>query len=173
MPIGNWVISQVLQSLVDPSAPPTAVNLSPSQLLDPELPSRVERSLRLWGIDPQRLIFEITESVLIENFDLASESLQRLRGIGCPVGLDDFGTGYSSLGYLRRLPVDFLKLDRQLVEDVDSDRQSEKIVRSIVALAASLELTTYAEGVEREEQADLLRAMACQFGQGWLFGRPI
>lgn len=103
---------------------------------------------------------------------LATESLSRLRRLGCTVGLDDFGTGYSSLGYLRRLPVDFIKLDRELVGDLDTDPQAARIAETIVSLARALSLTTIAEGIERQSQADALRAMNCHYGQGWLFGRP-
>ena len=121
-------------------------------------------------VSPGRLLFEVTETFVVDNFDLASECLGSLRQMGCSVGLDDFGSGYSSLGYLRRLPVDFLKLDRALVQDVDTDLQAARIAETIVALSRSLSLTTIAEGIERVEQADALTTMGCQFGQGFLFG---
>jgi EAL domain-containing protein (putative c-di-GMP-specific phosphodiesterase class I) len=121
-------------------------------------------------VPPGKLLFEVTENFVVDNFDLASEFLGSLRSMGCAVGLDDFGTGYSSLGYLRRLPVDFLKLDRVLVGEVDTDSQAARIAETIVALAHSLSLTTIAEGIERAEQADALSTMGCQYGQGFLFG---
>jgi diguanylate cyclase len=149
-----------------------SVNLSPRQLLEPGLPARVDRLLHLLGVAPHRLLFEVTETFVVDNFDVASDFLSSLRHMGCLVGLDDFGSGYSSLGYLRRLPVDFLKLDRALINDVDLDPQAAKIAETIVDLARSLSLSTIAEGIERDEQADALAAMGCQFGQGFLFGLP-
>jgi Amt family ammonium transporter len=122
-------------------------------------------------VDPRRLGFEITETVVIDNFQLARESLHQLRQLGCSVGLDDFGTGYSSLSYLRQLPVDFLKLDRSLVEDVDTDDQAFHIAETIVRLARSLSLTTIGEGIEQTGQAEALRRTGCDFGQGFLYGR--
>jgi len=172
IPIGDWVLNTTVGVMRSGQFPRVSVNLSPRQLIDPGLPARIERLLGLHELRPEFLSFEVTEAVLVENFELATESLNRLRYLGCPVGLDDFGTGYSSLSYLRRLPVDFLKLDIELVADVDTDHQAAKIADAIVSLARTLSLTTIAEGVERQSQADALDAMGCHYGQGWLFGRP-
>jgi EAL domain-containing protein (putative c-di-GMP-specific phosphodiesterase class I) len=170
--IGDWVLARALAILRAGGVERLSVNLSPRQLLEPGFPARVERLLRVLDVSPGRLLFEVTETFVVENFELASEFLSGLRQMGCPVGLDDFGSGYSSLGYLRRLPVDFLKLDRALVQDVDTDDQAARIAETIVALARSLTLTTIAEGIERVEQADALATMGCQYGQGFLFGPP-
>ncbi|HTW10380.1 MAG TPA: EAL domain-containing protein [Acidimicrobiales bacterium] len=160
----------------EPSRPGWArkvfVNLSPRQLLDPGLCSRTERYLRSMNVAASALAFEVTETVVVENFDQASEQLSRLRHIGCAVGLDDFGTGYSSLGYLRRLPVDFLKVDATLVGDLGAGPQALRIVETVVSLAKALSRGTIAEGIERQSQADALVAMGCDCGQGWLYGRP-
>ncbi len=147
--IGDWVLGKALGILRAGSVERLSVNLSPRQLLEPGFPARVERLLHMLEVSPGRLLFEVTETFVVDNFDLASEFLGSLRQMGCPVGLDDFGSGYSSLGYLRRLPVDFLKLDRALVEDVDLDPQAARIAETIVALSHSLSLTTIAEGIER------------------------
>ena len=171
--IGEWVLATSIAALRAGRTERVSVNLSPRQLLDPGLPARVERALRTQRLRPERLAFEVTEAVVVENFELVSESLNRLRHLGCPVGLDDFGTGYSSLSYLRRLPVDFLKLDRALVEDVDTNPQSASIANTIVSLASTLSLATIAEGVERQAQADTLNGMGCHYGQGWLFGHAV
>ena len=172
VPIGDWVLQNAINALRGGRVRRINVNLSPRQLLDPGLPARVERMLAAKRTDAGRLAFEVTEAVVIKDFELAIESLNRLRALGCPVGLDDFGTGYSSLGYLRRLPVDFLKLDRELVAEVDSDSQAAEIAGMIVTLARALSLATVAEGIERTEQASILTAMGCDYGQGWLYGRP-
>jgi diguanylate cyclase (GGDEF)-like protein/PAS domain S-box-containing protein len=168
--IGDWVLGRALGILRTGTVERLSVNLSPRQLLEPGLPARVERLLHMLEVPPGKLLFEVTENFVVDNFDLASEFLGSLRSMGCAVGLDDFGTGYSSLGYLRRLPVDFLKLDRVLVGEVDTDSQAARIAETIVALAHSLSLTTIAEGIERAEQADALSTMGCQYGQGFLFG---
>jgi diguanylate cyclase (GGDEF)-like protein/PAS domain S-box-containing protein len=170
--IGDLVLFGAIRAIRNGRTPRVSVNLSPRQLLDPGLPGRVERLLHSQAIAPAQVSFEITETVVIENFEIASRSLHQLRGLGCAVGLDDFGTGYSSLGYLRRLPLDFLKLDRVLVTDVDTDPQATRIAEMVIGLARVLSLTTIAEGVERDGQAEVLAAMGCDCGQGWLFGRP-
>jgi diguanylate cyclase (GGDEF)-like protein/PAS domain S-box-containing protein len=172
VPIGEWALANVVRTLQLGHLPKASVNLSPRQLLDPGLPARIEGLLKSWDLAPQALAFEVTETVVVENFELASASLSRLRRLGCTVGLDDFGTGYSSLGYLRRLPVDFLKLDLELVHDLGSDPQAARIAEAIVSLAHSLSLATIAEGIEDQGQAEALTAMGCDCGQGWLFGRP-
>jgi diguanylate cyclase (GGDEF)-like protein/PAS domain S-box-containing protein len=170
--IGDWVLARAIGTLIARKVSRISVNLSPRQLVDPGLPARVERLLGLLEVPPGRLLFEVTENFVVDNFDIAAGSLANLRQLGCPVGLDDFGTGYSSLGYLRQLPVDFLKLDRELVQDVDTDPQAARIAETIVSLARTLSLATIAEGIERETQAHELNVMGCHYGQGWLFGRP-
>ncbi len=170
--IGDWVLGRALGILRAGSVERLSVNLSPRQLLEPGFPARVERLLHMLEVSPGRLLFEVTETFVVDNFDVASEFLGSLRQMGCQVGLDDFGSGYSSLGYLRRLPVDFLKLDRALVQDVDMDPQAARIAEAIVALARSLSLNTIAEGIERAEQADALTTMGCRYGQGFFFGPP-
>lgn len=171
--IGEWVLAHAVDALITRKVARISVNLSPRQLLDPGLPTRVERLLGLLEVPPGRLLFEVTENFVVENFDIAVESLGNLRQLGCPVGLDDFGTGYSSLGYLRRLPLDFLKLDRELVQDIATDPQAARIAETIVSLARTLSLATIAEGIECEAQAERLAAMGCHYGQGWFFGRPL
>ena len=170
--IGDWVLARAIGTLLSRRMSRISVNLSPRQLVEPGLPARVERLLGLSEVAPRRLLFEVTENFVVDNFEIAAGSLGNLRQLGCPVGLDDFGTGYSSLGYLRRLPVDFLKLDRVLVQDIHADPQAARIAETIVRLARTLSLATIAEGIEREEQAEALAGMGCHYGQGWLFGRP-
>jgi len=170
--LGDWVLQRAVQLLESEAAAKISVNLSPRQLFDPRLPARAEQLLAARGVRPQRLAFEITETVVVENHALASECLSSLRSLGCSVGLDDFGTGYSSLGYLRRLPVDFLKIDRSLVSDVADDSQAARIVEAITSLADALGLFTIAEGLERESQLEALVEIGVDAGQGWLLGYP-
>ncbi|HTW06212.1 MAG TPA: GGDEF domain-containing protein [Acidimicrobiales bacterium] len=172
MAVGDWALGNAIRAVRAGGVTKAFVNLSARQLLDPGLPARVEQLFKASRIAPRALGFEVTETVVIENYGLAVECLRRLRHLGCSVGLDDFGVGYSSLGYLRRLPVDFLKLDRELVRDLGSDAQVAPIAEAIISMAHSLGLTTTAEGIEEQAQADALTVMGCDFGQGWLFGRP-
>ncbi|MEA3078144.1 MAG: diguanylate cyclase, partial [Actinomycetota bacterium] len=110
--------------------------------------------------------------LLIDQFDYTVGVLSAIRELGCRVGLDDFGTGYSSLGYLRCLPIDFLKIDGSLTADIDTDGQARTIAGAIITMADALGLDVIAEGVETEAQAGVLRDLACTFAQGYLFGRP-
>ena len=130
------------------------------------------RALADSGANPARLELELTESQLAEDVEAMIERMQVLRERGVRFALDDFGTGYSSLSYLKRLPLARLKIDQSFVRDLLSDANDVAIVRTIVALGQSLELEVIAEGVERQEQLDLLRQLGCRKFQGYLFGRP-
>ena len=152
-----------------------ALNVSAWQLRDPGFPDRTGTLLsglgtRLAGV---RLAMEITESQLMSDIDSGAAFLARLKALDIALHLDDFGTGYSSLSYLHRLPIDALKIDRSFIEQLDSSPQSRTIVQSIVALAAALDLTTIAEGIERQDQLDVIRRLGCRYAQGFLLGRPM
>lgn len=148
-------------------------NLSGEDLAGPGAAGRLRRMVDASGLSPQRLIFEVTETAVIHDFPGASACLQALRGLGCSIALDDFGTGFSSLSYVHRLPLDKLKIDGSFVRSLADDPASRSIVQTIVDLSAKLGLDCIVEGVERQEQADALRAMGCAAMQGWLFGMPI
>jgi len=149
------------------------VNLSPRQLADPDFASNVAGILDATGFEADRLWLEVTESVLMEEAAYVSQALAELRALGVHFAIDDFGTGYSSLVYLKRFPVDALKIDRSFVEGLSSDPESDAIVAAIIGLAQSLHLTTIAEGVETPEQVARLRELGCDLLQGYLVGRPI
>jgi EAL domain-containing protein (putative c-di-GMP-specific phosphodiesterase class I) len=149
-----------------------AVNVSSKQFSHPGMVDRIERTLQETGFDPRRLRLEITESAIIENADVAAHALGRLSSLGIQLCLDDFGTGYSSLSYLHQLPVDSLKIDRQFSSRMVEDGDFE-IVRTIVLLARKLGMKVVAEGVETAEQLSRLRALECQFAQGYMFSRPL
>jgi len=161
-----------------------AVNVS-SRQLTPQLPLIVRDALAESGLPANALVIEMTESVLIERTDEAIDVLRQLKAMGTRIAVDDFGTGYSSLSYLARFPVDILKIDKSFVEQLGARDEldeiggdlggtdSAELARTIVHLGRSLRLTTVAEGIETREQYSALVAMDCEFGQGFLFSRPI
>jgi len=148
------------------------VNVSARQLTEPGLIATVTDALQASGLAPERLCLEVTESVVLEDGDRCVAALQALRDIGVGVSLDDFGTGYCSLSYLRRLPIDSLKIDRSFVRGLGSEADDDSIVTSVIDLARSLGVSVVAEGVETEEQLAGLRARGCDTMQGFLFARP-
>jgi EAL domain-containing protein (putative c-di-GMP-specific phosphodiesterase class I) len=124
------------------------------------------------GADPSRLKLELTESLLVDDMEMIIDKMMLLRAKGVSFSLDDFGTGYSSLAYLRRLPLDQLKIDQSFVRDVLTDPNDAAIARTVITLAHSMDLTVVAEGVETEGQRDFLARNGCREFQGYLFGRP-
>jgi len=150
-----------------------SVNLSAKQLSQCDLIEKVEEVLTESGIDPWHLKLEITESVVMENAELAAVTLARLRGLGVRLSIDDFGTGYSSLSYLNRFPVDNLKIDRSFITRLNQGDENVEIVKTIVMLAGNLGMQVIAEGVETEDQLQQLRLLKCQYGQGYLFSKPL
>jgi PAS domain S-box-containing protein len=150
-----------------------SVNTSPTQLRDLSLPVQIHDAAQKAGYPLNRLTIEVTETGLVDNFERALKITSELKAIGCRLSLDDFGTGYSSLRHLQALPFDELKVDRSFVISMTNTRDSRKIVATIVGLGRSLGLTTVAEGVETEEQAEMLLWLGCRLGQGWFYGRPM
>ncbi len=150
-----------------------AVNISPTQLHNSGLPGEIQKLAAEGTFPLDRLVIEITESGLIGNLELAKKISFELKDMGCKLSLDDFGTGYSSLVHLQVLPFDALKVDRSFVISMTGKRESRKIVAAIIGLGHSLDLTTIAEGVETDEQAQMLLRLGCEMGQGWLYGRPM
>jgi diguanylate cyclase (GGDEF)-like protein/PAS domain S-box-containing protein len=150
-----------------------AVNLSPRQFNDPNLPRIIEAALRESGLPPRLLELEITESLAMRETDTTLAMLQKLKQIGVSIAIDDFGTGYSSLSYLKRFPVDKLKIDRSFVAELPGDREQCAIVSAIVALAHALNVRVVAEGVEKKSQREFLARCGCDFVQGYLVGRPL
>jgi PAS domain S-box-containing protein len=150
-----------------------AINISPHLLRDLQLPKRIHDAAEAAAFPLNRVVIEITESALMENLEDAQTISRELKAQGCRLALDDFGTGYSSLLHLQSLPFDELKVDRSFVGSMTERRESRKIVSAVVGLGQSLGLETIAEGVETEEQAEMLLLLGCEMGQGWLFGRPV
>jgi diguanylate cyclase (GGDEF)-like protein/PAS domain S-box-containing protein len=179
VPIGEWVLEQACTSLARLSRPGSrqaactmSVNVSAVQLRTHEFTHALENLITAPGIEPSLLCLEITESVLMEDVDYFSKVLHELQAIGTRLSIDDFGTGYSSLAYLRRFPVDELKIDRSFVTNVDSDPYDATLVAAVIAIGDALGLRVVAEGVETTEELAALRELGCQYAQGYLFARP-
>ena len=149
------------------------MNVSTRQLADPGLVPMISDSLSAAGLEPKRLLLEITESTLMADVADTEETLVRLRGIGVQLAMDDFGTGYSSLSYLERLPVDLLKIDRSFTASLGDDREVPVLLRSIIKLGQTLRLQVLAEGIERGDQVVRLRELGCRLGQGYHFSPPL
>ena len=150
-----------------------AVNVSPRQLRQELLAETVASLLQETGLRASSLEIEITESLFMHDDGIGIQTLTELRNMGVLISIDDFGTGYSSLSYLKRLPIDSIKLDASFVKDATTDPDDAALVIAIIALAHNLRLRVIAEGIETEEQLNLLRSLRCDEGQGYFFGRPV
>jgi diguanylate cyclase (GGDEF)-like protein len=180
LPIGRWVLREAcIQARrwqqAFPSDPPftMAVNISARQVHQPGLLGVVAEALSESGIDPNTLVLEITESLMMQDADLAIARLNELKQLGVRLAIDDFGTGYSSLSYLRRFPVDILKIDKSFVDGVSHKGKEQELAQSIIELGQTLHLEIVAEGVEHAEQLGWLQSRHCDLGQGFLFSEPI
>jgi diguanylate cyclase (GGDEF)-like protein/PAS domain S-box-containing protein len=177
-PIGQWVIRTACQqnkAWQDRGFPPmrVAVNLSPRQLTDEGLPDSIAAILVETGMDPKWLELEITESMIMHNIDKTMQKLTTLGNLGIGIAIDDFGTGHSSLAYLKRFPIDTLKIDRSFISDLPGDADDKAITAAIITMGKSLDLTVVAEGVETKEQLDFLRAHGCDEFQGYYAHKPM
>jgi diguanylate cyclase (GGDEF)-like protein len=150
-----------------------SVNLSTRDLMDQELPSKIDAMLRPLGVAPTQICLEITESAIMDDPQRALSTLEQLSGMGFKLSIDDFGTGYSSLAYLKRLPVDELKIDRSFVMGMERDLDDARIVRSTIELAHNLSMTVVAEGLETARSWTLLEALGCDEGQGYFIAKPM
>jgi diguanylate cyclase (GGDEF)-like protein/PAS domain S-box-containing protein len=175
--IGKWVIDAACRFEVQTRncglTQPLSINISPKQFRHPDFLSQIRHSIAISGARASRLIFEVTEGLLIEDLEEIVDHMNALRELGIRFSIDDFGTGYSSLGYLKRLPLYELKIDKSFVQDLPDDADDVAIVRSIIAIAKHLRLQVVAEGVETIEQAEFLRAAGCDCLQGYLLGKPM
>jgi diguanylate cyclase (GGDEF)-like protein/PAS domain S-box-containing protein len=171
--LGEWVLRAACREAAKWTQPMTvAVNLSPRQFRQMDLPEIIQGILLETGLPPDRLELEITEGVLIEDYSRALSILRRIKSLGVAIALDDFGTGYSSLSYLHAFSFDRIKIDRGFVCDLTTNRHSMAIVKAVISLATNLGVPVLAEGVETNEQRDILEAEGCDAIQGYLFGRP-
>ena len=174
LPIGDWILEHACQDLLPAHGVMLNVNLSSLQVDDPGLVDRVKTALQRTGFPADRLMLEITESVLMQNVEKTVDTLRALKALGVSIAVDDFGTGYSSLNYLSSFPIDSLKVDRSFIQGLGFQAGGDnEIVRTVIALAHSLGLRATAEGVETESQLTALRLLGCDFVQGFLFDEPV
>ncbi|MER8658718.1 EAL domain-containing protein [Mesorhizobium sp. M0847] len=172
VPLGEWALKQACSVAAGwPPGMRIAVNVSAVQIRSADFARSVISALAVSGVPASRLELEITETVLMDESETVLKTLRQLRELGIRIALDDFGTGYSSLGYLRRFPVDKIKIDRSFIHDIDN-KDTAAIVRTIIGLGAELGITVTAEGVETEAQLDILRKAGCVEAQGFLIGMP-
>ncbi|MGF1539719.1 MAG: EAL domain-containing protein [Pleurocapsa sp.] len=182
-PIGHWVISEACQQLVDwqqeyATIPgignlKISINIASQQLQEPNFIDNLDTILQKTGLNPSCLRLEITERVLVDSGQNTQNTILQIKQRKIKLSIDDFGTGYSSLSYLRRLPIDNLKIDRSFVHSLNSDAESLEIVKTIITLAHTLGMDAIAEGVETIEQVKQLRALNCEYAQGYLFAKPL
>jgi EAL domain-containing protein (putative c-di-GMP-specific phosphodiesterase class I) len=179
LPLGQWILKSACDQLARWSDDPhtnrlmVAVNVSVRQFSQNDFVEQVLAIIETSGADPKRLKFELTESLLVHDFENVVEKMARLKAAGISFSLDDFGTGYSSLSYLKRLPLDQLKIDQSFVRDILIDTNDAILCRSTIALAESMGLRVIAEGVESAEQRNALAGMGCYAFQGYWFSRPL
>lgn len=180
VPLGWWVLQeacrqmQVWQQQFVVSYPLNiSVNLSGKQVAQPDVVERVEHILQTTGLPPSSLKLEITESSIMEHAESTIATLEQLKALGIQLAIDDFGTGYSSLSYLYRFPVDTLKIDRSFINRMDVELEKLELVRTIATLAWNLNMDVVAEGIETQQQLSHLRALGCEYGQGYFFSKPV
>jgi len=172
--MGEWILREACREAASWPLPlQIGVNLSPAQFAHGDVVSLVHSILLETGLSPARLELEITEGVLIEDFDRGLALLRRLKGLGVRISMDDFGSGYSSLSYLQAFPFDKIKIDRAFVVNLGRNPQSAAIIRAVIGLGHAMEMSIVAEGVETEEQLGFLAEQGCDVVQGYLIGRPL
>jgi diguanylate cyclase (GGDEF)-like protein/PAS domain S-box-containing protein len=178
VPVGQWLMRTVCRQIrqwnhAGLKPVPVAINFSPRQFLQEDVAAMISATLNEFIVSPRHIDVEITESSLMQNPEQAIDALQRVKALGIRIAVDDFGTGYSSLNYLKRFPIDTLKIDRSFVRDIVTDSDDAAIVNAVITLAHSLDLGVVAEGVETREQLDFLQSNGCDEGQGYFFAKPM
>ena len=180
IPLGTWILKQACQQMKlwhekypQTSSLQISVNLSGKQLREPSLLEKIDSILQETGLSGKNLKLEITESSLIENMEVATQTLLEIKSRDIKLSMDDFGTGYSSLSYLHRFPVDILKIDRSFVQDIQFNKGNYAIVKAIITLAHVLDMEVIAEGIEDPYQLEQLKFLNCEYGQGYYFAKPL
>jgi diguanylate cyclase (GGDEF)-like protein len=178
--IGQWVIREAITQLATwralghvASDFVLSFNVSPRQLRDPQLAAELAEMLATSGVPGEQLVVELTESVMIDTANGAAQAMDQLRSLGVRLVVDDFGTGFSALGYLRKYPLNGVKIDRSFVAGLGSQSEDQAIVHAVVAMSAALRLGVVAEGIEKPEQRDMLHSLGVIYGQGWLWGAAV
>jgi len=176
--VGEWILEKVREQMIewrDKGYPlyPLSVNISPVQFRDKKLLEKISKVIEDHGIDASYLILEITETTFMEDVNYTSRVLKKLKEMGVRISIDDFGTGYSSLAYLKRFPVDTLKIDISFIKNIEKDPDDATIVSTIIQVAHNMDIKAVAEGVERKQQWDILRLLRCDIAQGFYKSRPL
>ena len=176
--VGEWTMRETwrqVKAWLDKGYPmvPVSVNFSPVQFRCCELPAMVERIMQETGMDPNYIILEITETALMQDVEFTRSILKQFKDLGFGIAIDDFGTGYSSLNYLKKFPIDYLKIDISFIKDITTDPDAAAIVTAIISMAHNLGLKTIAEGVETKEQRQILRLLRCDIIQGFYYSQPL
>jgi EAL domain-containing protein (putative c-di-GMP-specific phosphodiesterase class I) len=178
--IGNWVLRKACEQahrwhLANPGERllTMSVNVSGRQFKDPDFVEQVEKILRETQVDPTAIKLEITETITMDNAERTIRVVKGMKRLGVRFSIDDFGTGYSSLSYLRRFPMDTLKIDRSFVRNLASNPENLEIVRTIIGLARNLGMDVVAEGAETADEIEQLKALECDFSQGYFFSKPV
>ena len=148
------------------------INISSKQFTRQDLAAKLENLLKETGLDPHTLVYEITESMIMENVEAAAATMKRLQNMGVRIHIDDFGTGYSSLSYLHHFPINALKIDRTFIDKLSADSENHEVILSIISLAKSLNFDVIAEGIELAHQLSTVKELQCHYGQGFLFAQP-
>jgi diguanylate cyclase (GGDEF)-like protein/PAS domain S-box-containing protein len=176
--VGSWVIEEACragQAIIQQTGQEIeiAINISPRQFKDPNLVNNIRRSLRETGMNPHALEVEITETMLMGDIEAAHQTIQKLHELGVKLAIDDFGTGYSSLNYLKKFPIDTVKVDRSFIMDIPDSSDDMAITSAVIAMAHRLNMQVVAEGVETAQQLDFLSEHGCEYAQGYLFSKPV
>jgi len=179
-PLSKWTLYQACREIQNAAEQNSslahiklAVNLSARQFKDPELITFIRNLVQETGFDPHRLEFEITETTLITDVEASVETMLAMRELGITLSIDDFGTGYASLNYLKRLPVDCLKIDGSFIRDIPHNKDDVAITTAVIAMAHNLDIKALAEGVQNGEQMEFLKQNGCDYAQGYLIGPPL
>jgi EAL domain-containing protein (putative c-di-GMP-specific phosphodiesterase class I) len=179
IPIGRWVVreacrqGQLWRQRFPDRRFTMSVNLSPRQLFQHDIVATVSGALGDSGLPAESLVLELTEAVMTKDFEATAKQLEALKALGVQLAIDDFGTGYSSMSALRQLPFDILKIDKLFIDDITGNTNDSAFAHAILKLARVLEMETVAEGVEQREQAEQLRDLHCDLGQGYHFAKPL
>jgi len=174
--IGEWVLHEAMHEAATwqaRGARYVSINVSALQLRSSDFVDQVSNAIVCSGLPAERLLLEVTETILVDEIESASTTLSALREMGVRIAIDDFGTGYCSLTYLQKFPIDVVKIDRQFVDEVDGDEQRSSLARMILQMTASLGVISVAEGIERPAQIAALREFGCDVGQGFLLSHPL
>jgi len=176
--LGNWVIKDALRYLSElmekkVEIPQLSINVSPLQFADPNLDSRIMNYTKQYGLNPERLKIEITEGAIISNLEESRKKMMTLKEKGFKISIDDFGTGQSSLAYIKEYPVDEIKIDKVFIRNIETQKVDYAIVKHIIELAHTLNLGVVAEGVENENQLNILKSLGCDIIQGYFFSKPV